>query len=682
MRNGFLKLLALTLALLPLWCAAVVPYTPEIADPMLEPWRWQHVEYLDGAGVLCMDEVPDGTLWFGAVGGLVRDDGQEVTRIPFDEGLLRRISSQRPVPWASAVLVLGKEDLLVVAGKSLVRWHQGEWAVLVKALEPVNFDVRLFQGKDETIWLQMQHALWRINDDLSGGKVVARVPEGCRLSACAGATGDVWLVQSYKDRDDELIHIPVVDGEALPAAEWEYFPAKGSSGLRNVSLLAGRNGRIWFADASGDHGVLYFDVKEEAWRAAASAPHSNSHYSLLESRDGTLWAGGAGEIYSLGARGPSIYLPYQLGLPVVPLYLFESSGGRIWVLTQFGRIYNVDTGSHQWQTYPQLHFQCESADGSIQWFLTKDSHAVSHDLDSGRWLQHEVSDGMISLPRALVCSSHGLVWAAGSHGEAAGIAVFDGKQWKHFLHPEFAEAIAPRAVFEAMDGTMWFGTVRYLKPITKGGALQYGVSADGDVGLLKQHVPPVFPKQVISVFAQQDTDSLWLGGVQTDCYHLTDHRMELITALPWRITDDMAVDAAGVLWVAKGGFGVYRKEGDSWIRYSTEDGVASSLVSDLLPLRDGTLLAASGSGISRFDGRSWTMHAFPPTISMTRNSGTMHQAQDNAVWLNFGERDWQLRTRAPTASLGEHTKFCSVRYVADAAPPDTRITYCLAVCRT
>ena len=296
---------------------------------------------------------------------------------------------------------------------------------------------------------------------------------------------------------------------------------------------------------------------------------------------------------------------------------------------------------------------------------------------SGRWLQYEVSDGMIGWPRALVSSSHGLIWAAGSHGGAAAIAVFDGKQWKRFRHPEFAETIAPRAVFEAMDGTMWFGTTKYLKPIPSGGALQYRVSADGDIGLLEHHAPPVFPKKEISVFAQQDEDSLWLGDVGTDCYHLSDRRMEPITALPWRIMDDMVVDSAGVLWVAKGGFGVYRKEGDRWIQYSTEDGLVSSLVSDLLPLRDGTLLAASGGGISRFDGRHWTTYALPPTITMARDSGTMHQAQDGALWLNFGQRDWQLRTRAPTASLGEHTKFCSVRYVFDTAPPDTRITYFL-----
>ena len=155
-------------------CAAVAPYVPEPADPFLEPWRWQHVEYLDGAGVLCMDEVPDGTLWFGAVGGLVRDDGREVTRIPFDEGLLNRITQLRPEPWASAVLALGREDLLVVAGRSLVRWHEGEWTVLIKELEPVNFDIRLFRGEDKTIWLQTHHTLWRINNDLTGGKVVAQ----------------------------------------------------------------------------------------------------------------------------------------------------------------------------------------------------------------------------------------------------------------------------------------------------------------------------------------------------------------------------------------------------------------------------------------------------------------------------------------------------------------------------
>ena len=56
---------------LPVLCAAVQPYKPEIADPILEPWRWRHEERFNGLGVLCMDEAQDGSLWFGNVGSLL-----------------------------------------------------------------------------------------------------------------------------------------------------------------------------------------------------------------------------------------------------------------------------------------------------------------------------------------------------------------------------------------------------------------------------------------------------------------------------------------------------------------------------------------------------------------------------------------------------------------------------------
>ena len=85
MRVGARTPVCMVFVLLPLWCAAVEPYEPRIADPVLEPWRWREVEELGGLGVLCMDEDSDGTLWFGCIGGLVRYDGLHVQRIRFDE---------------------------------------------------------------------------------------------------------------------------------------------------------------------------------------------------------------------------------------------------------------------------------------------------------------------------------------------------------------------------------------------------------------------------------------------------------------------------------------------------------------------------------------------------------------------------------------------------------------------
>ncbi|MCU0857761.1 MAG: hypothetical protein MUC65_05085 [Pontiellaceae bacterium] len=80
---------------LPLWCKAVESYTPVVADPILEPWRWRHEEALNGLGVLCMDEAADGTLWFGATGKTISYDGVTVKKFPFGEDLLSA-SDRRP----------------------------------------------------------------------------------------------------------------------------------------------------------------------------------------------------------------------------------------------------------------------------------------------------------------------------------------------------------------------------------------------------------------------------------------------------------------------------------------------------------------------------------------------------------------------------------------------------------
>ncbi|MBM4152832.1 MAG: hypothetical protein FJ220_04840 [Kiritimatiellaceae bacterium] len=55
--------LILLCLMLPMGGMAEKVYQPIMADPMFEPWRWKHVEALDGLGVLCMGEGKDGTLW-------------------------------------------------------------------------------------------------------------------------------------------------------------------------------------------------------------------------------------------------------------------------------------------------------------------------------------------------------------------------------------------------------------------------------------------------------------------------------------------------------------------------------------------------------------------------------------------------------------------------------------------
>ncbi|MCU0858605.1 MAG: hypothetical protein MUC65_09420, partial [Pontiellaceae bacterium] len=148
--------------LLPGWCAAVQPYMPVMSDPLLEPWRWRHEEALEGLGVLCMDEAADGSLWFGNTGSIAHYDGVTVTKIPFDEVLLSKITHHREIPWATALMVLPNGNLLVLIGESLVLRSDDQWTVLIRDVGQSVFSADLKQAEEGTFWLIVPGAFWRI----------------------------------------------------------------------------------------------------------------------------------------------------------------------------------------------------------------------------------------------------------------------------------------------------------------------------------------------------------------------------------------------------------------------------------------------------------------------------------------------------------------------------------------
>jgi len=666
----------LVLALLPLWCAAVQPYTLQIADPLLEPWRWQQMDELDGLGVLCMDEALDGTLWFGNIGSIAQYDGLSVTQIPFDENLLSRITNTRPEPWGKALLALDDGSLLLVVGKSLVRRVDGEWEVILNYAGLSTFETRLLQGDDGTIWLLMQDVLWRISKDLSETSVVLRTAGISRLMAiCQDRQGDLWMVKRASDQKDFLVHIPVQNGQPVAESKWLVVPIENKTQCNESSLAAGPDGKIWYADIqSGLNGLRSFDPLRGEWDETKRPNSSKNYFSLMTSRNGTVWAAGYGCLYAIQPGGGTLYPRSLLGLPAVPLEAMHvTSDGRMWMIGRVGHVYVVDSSPRQWLTYDGLHFQCESRKG-VQWFLDLRGRAISHDPATGTSLKYGLDDGAINYVGALVASRNGLIWAGGKHDGKAAIGVFDGTRWTRYFHPEFAEMIGRKAVFEDVDGTMWFGAggTPLVNEPQAGGALQYEVTETGGIRLLKRYAPPLFPYH-IEAFSRTPDKTLWMGGPTVYRYDSTSPRARPSAGLDTIATDDMVLDSDETLWVAKGDSGVYRRQGEQWRKYTTKDGLASDMVYDLLPLHDGTLLASSDKGISRFDGKSWMSHAFSEPFSMSRNAGSMRQSADGAVWLNYTEQD----ARSPQAVLNASEPFCAIRYRADPYPPNTQITYFL-----
>ncbi len=665
------KLLIVGLVLLPLWCAAVAPYTPQIADPLLEPWRWREVDALKGQDILCMDQAPDGTYWFGCYGGIIRYSGMDAERIDFDEELVSRISHEVPRPRVPAVLCLDNDRLLVVVGRSLIVWSRGQCEIVVQEIKRSGAEILLKQASDGNIWLMTILGLWRISEDLSSSELLIKSTwRGMPLfSFCLTDAGGAWVVQKSPLQGVDLIHIPVVAGRVPPQQEWESSPVPVRTPGADVSIAVGADGRVWYADDHPENGIVGFDPQNRNWDSIGPDSMKQVYSSMTTTRDGTTWACGLGLLCAIRPPGGVLYPPSKLGLPSNPLRLFEADDDTWWLLGRIGRVFLMDRGHRHWMTYQGLHFQCESPDGR-QWFISSDFRVVSHDPQTGEWVSYGTEDAVIAKPRLLICSKDGLIWAPGQHDERAAISIFDGSRWVLHRYPKFAADLCWKTACEAADGTLWFMASGYvlLDLPYSGGALQYEVVEGREPRLLKRHAAPWLPYTGIGIVQTAD-NTLWFGAVAVRRLEPGAAKFLTVWSVPRTATHDLAVDMQGELWLAKIGAGLFRNHNHGWIHYTHVDGLAGDHVGDILALADGTLLAASDRGISRFDGRDWMTWAFSADFAMTHFSGSMRQSRDGAIWLNFDRQD----PRSPQVILNLEERFCTVRYISDRQPPQTRI---------
>ncbi|MBM4152831.1 MAG: hypothetical protein FJ220_04835, partial [Kiritimatiellaceae bacterium] len=333
-----------------------------------------------------------------------------VTQIPYDEKLSKkRMAYNSSTPWTIALCVLRDGTPLLVVEQSLVRWVNGAWDVVMENVGSAenSFVERLMQTKDGTVWLMMPNQLIRFSEDLKEHRVVMETAGRDQLAAfCHDARGDLWVVEAGLDQA-QLVHLSYSADRSSLVPVRRSFPIPFYQPTREIRLVAGQDGLIWCADSSGDTEFQVFDPKKGEWVVKERTGIGKGYYSLFKSRDGTLWAGGHGFLLA-HRRGQELFYPaVQLGLPAIPLSLYEISDGRYWVIGRIGQVYSVDVSKSEWMTYQRLSYQAESTTGT-QWFIEKNrSLIVSCDPSSGRWTQHGYEDhGLESVDR-LILTRHG-----------------------------------------------------------------------------------------------------------------------------------------------------------------------------------------------------------------------------------------------------------------------------------
>jgi len=346
--------------------------------------------------------------------------------------------------------------------------------------------------------------------------------------------------------------------------------------------------------------------------------------------------------------------------------------GSIWLAGRNAKVFRIDYSDQQYTTYQNLHFQCESPLGTC-WYLEKTGAVIKHEVERNLWMKYSVEDGLLDAPVVLTTAGNGSIWAAGSHQGQAAVAYHDGQQWHLHRFPELGFGISAYSAFESTSGDMLFGSAsqKIWDPNCEGGLIRFFLT---DQTYTYGHQKnPLVPFRIVGI--AQTNEGLWFGGAKLarfDGYRTHDIENPVSLFTGW--IDHIIHTNSGELWVAKGGDGIFRYDGQSWTQYTMQHGLASNMVTYTLAHRDGTVWAATDAGISCFDGHQWQTLATPASFRMERESGSLRVSADGDVWINRATREWYFRAMDPNlVDVTADHPFLTTRYRPDKAPPDTEI---------
>ncbi|MBC8096910.1 MAG: hypothetical protein H7Y43_13975, partial [Akkermansiaceae bacterium] len=662
---------------------AVQPYSPQIAEPLLDHWRWQKLPELDGKAPRSMVAGKDGVMWFGVTEGVMRYDGINWTTFPWGEGL----------PGAVNALHCSESgDIYAATMRGLSRFTDGKWTQAFPF--QTNQSLRISQVMktgDGTVWAGGSGFLLKGN---AQGWVLYCQPNLAPTNRHTFPQITVvplnlpmqGSLQALRETRDGLIWFAFDSGEVhrldprLDVSSREAWQtASRANGFHNglgaQTIYQTSDDLIWSVNSQHNIGQNQYDPHKKTWnhfRFADLLGSDDIVFSLTQTPDGTVWAGGMAKLFRYQNGQWRMFRP-----PEVPISTAEITGlvyahDCLWVLGVGDSVQKLEfTGKH-WLKYENVNFQAESPDGT-SWFLALDESVVS--FDGTNWLRYVVEDGLMASPNSVICTREGKLWASGSHNGLAATAVFDGVRWNLILHTNIpSRTFDYRTPFETADGCLWFGTyVDGARQMGAGGLIRYNPKAG----------PPENPAAWASYLRGNNSTSYGFGQM-ADGRLFSGSYLGLVQFngsawVDFGPTRGERIDAlcnspdGRNLWMGTRGSGLFRYDGEKLRQFDRKDGLGANSISSVFSDRDNRLWVGTSQGVSLFDGQEWVTDVFPEQ-KLASDGGSMKQARDGALWINQCARNW-MRRILPGARPEEKIQknFWTVRYQREHRVPDTEI---------
>lgn len=606
------------------------PFRPIETDPVEETWRWRQFRELEGEGLSCLTEGPNGSIYFGTDEGVRVYNGLRWGVFRGEDGIVG----------APVNALLTAKDGSIYAGTetSLVKYDGSAWSVVFPPSGDLHWRFTdLEQAADGSIWAATNWGALHLDGDGNVlyttdaiGKAVRRVASYVRhsvvpeefvpkrsilsriglLTAPAGEGGVAENLLVYAVIDDSPAEkagikvgdrIATVDGQALVDPNTALVGPPGTV----VNLEVTRAG----ADAPVSFEIVRA-VEEETFRPFVV-------YDVKAAKDGSVWLGlESGEIlrFQFLLKGRSATGLWRLFTEADGLQLGElprigqSPDGKIWAAS-----YTQQGGLNRYDGVKWHHSRLSTLGGSdlnTSFATTSDgafwvggnSLAVLRD---GTWHTYPDVEAIPTHRLRLLVASDGSLWVAGL-GQFAARMSLGTARWAGYAGIAFQT--------EGPDGTLWFLSDDDGVVSNDGAAwLRYGAE-DG----VMSHPSEIYVTRDGTVFVTGSHDGIAATSVMSgDRFELKQH-----PRLSWNIDDRAILEAQdGSIWmgakvdfdVSKGQVGgLLQYQDGNWTHHEPPD--APNFAYGIAQTNDG-LLWFSGEEVKLYNGSVWLQLQDPPVIS-------------------------------------------------------------------
>ncbi len=616
--------------------------SPRVTIPAAAPahdyshriWRMQ--DGLPQNRIQTISQTPDGYLWIGTSGGLVRFDG--VRFFVFDRSntpAFRDESILALCPSRDGSLWIGAE------GGGLMHYRQGSFEVLGAERGLTNGFVRaLYEDSHGTLWIGTDRGFFRLrNGDVERLDGSRDVPVASVTSLTGDGAGRIWAATTHGvlvvENEKPRPFLPLSAG--LPPVRAVHRAHDGTvwllttAGLRQLdggtivrsvplgsvaplALCDDREGNLWIGTLG--QGLLRAHGQElSSFRDSGVLP-DNTVSSIFEDREGNLWVATADGLLRL-SRTAIQTLTARDGLKDEDVTaVYEGPRKTIWLVTITGLIYRYIEGRLVPFRLPgeisgntRFRSVYEDAKGAL-WFETASQGMVR--LAGGRVTVFTTKDGLRSdMIRQFLEDRKGNLWIA----LGSGLSRWDGRQFRNYYLEDGLRYGSVRVLMESRNGDLLIGT---------------------DGGLNRMHDGRIVPDPVLS---RLDGERIWA----------------------------LHEDAAGGLWVGTRGSGLFRIRNGGVAHITTRHGLPSNAIFQVLEDSSRNFWVSSPAGIFSVPLRELDRvadgHPGPLAVLPYGTADGLESTQMNG---GFG----QSGCRAETGELW----FASVKGAVRIDPDRTRIT--------